>query len=170
MAGGSTGKTDGDGGSFALKPWELHGEGREFEKLGRELGKAVGTLEKDLAALGTPWGADQPGSAFAAVYGPARGELLGGLTALADQVGGVGAGLHTMAERTTDTDTSTADGFGGTPGSSGPSGQTGQVARPAVYSGAAVHPGSAVYAEPAVNTEPGATPGAAPAVPQDMSV
>ncbi|MBD0688779.1 hypothetical protein [Streptomyces sp. CBMA123] len=153
MADGSTGKSDGDGGSFALKPWELHGEGREFEKLGRELGKAVGTLEKDLAALGTPWGTDQPGSAFAAVYGPAHGELLGGLKALAGQVGGVGTGLHTMAERTTDTDTSTADGFGG-----GPRPATGPAARPAVY------------AVPAATSGPGATPGAAPAVPTDMSV
>ncbi|MGW2375068.1 MULTISPECIES: hypothetical protein [Kitasatospora] len=150
MAGGSTGTSDGGSGGFVLKPWELHGEGREFEKLGRELGKAVGTLDKGLAALGTPWGTDQPGSAFAAVYGPAHGELLGGLRALAGQVGQVGAGLHAMAERTTDTDTSTADGFGGQPDPS--AGPAGPVARPAVYSGS------------------GATPGAAPAVPQDMSV
>ncbi|MFD8701627.1 hypothetical protein ACFV1W_03255 [Kitasatospora sp. NPDC059648] len=150
MAGGSTGASDGGSGAFAIKPWELHGEGREFEKLGRELGKAVSTLEKGLAALGVPWGADQPGSAFAAVYGPAHGELLGGLRALAGQVGQVGGGLHAMAERTTDTDTSTADGFGGSPART--AGTPASVARPAVYSGT------------------GATPGAAPAVPQDMSV
>ncbi|MER7672109.1 hypothetical protein ABTY61_27130 [Kitasatospora sp. NPDC096128] len=156
MAGGSTGKSDGDGGGFALKPWELHGEGREFEKLGRELGKAVGALEKDLAALGAPWGADQPGSAFAAVYGPAHGELLGGLKALAGQVGKVGAGLHTMAERTTDTDTTTADGFGGNVGPAGDA--PGAVARPAVYQG------------PPATAGTGATPGAAPAVPRSMSV
>ena len=150
MAGGSTGAADGESGGFVLKPWELHGEGREFEKLGRELGKALSTLEQGLAALGAPWGADQPGNALAAVYGPAHGELLGGLRALAGQVGQVGAGLHTMAERTADTDTSTADGFGGTPAPT--AGTPGAVARPAVYSGT------------------GATPGAAPAVPQDMSV
>ncbi|MFJ8470465.1 hypothetical protein [Kitasatospora sp. NPDC094011] len=129
MADGSTGASDHDGAGFVLKPWELHGEGREFEKLGRELGKAVGALEKDLAVLGTPWGADRPGGAFAAVYGPARGELLGGLRALAGQLGGVGAGLHTMAERTTDTDTTTADGFGGTAGAATSSGA---VATPGV--------------------------------------
>ncbi|MFJ9775317.1 hypothetical protein ACIRVF_29385 [Kitasatospora sp. NPDC101157] len=150
MAGGSTGASDGGSGGFVLKPWELHGEAREFEKLGRELGKAVGALEKGLAELGTPWGTDQPGSAFAAVYGPAHGELIGGLRALAGQVGQVGAGLHTMAERTTDTDTSTADGFGASPAPT--AGTPASVARPAVYPGT------------------GATPGAAPAVPQDMSV
>ncbi|MGA5818692.1 hypothetical protein ACPC54_12650 [Kitasatospora sp. NPDC094028] len=121
---------------FVLRPWELHGEGREFEKIGRELTKAVSALEQGLAALGTPWGADGPGGVFAAAWGPARGELTGGLRGLATRVGQVGAGLHTMAGRTTDTDTSAATGFG---------------------------------AGPALPPQP-ATPGAAPAVPQDMSV
>ncbi|MGW3040688.1 hypothetical protein ACWC9T_11725 [Kitasatospora sp. NPDC001159] len=149
MAGGSTGKSDGGSGGFVIKPWELRGEGREFEKIGRELGKAADALEEGLTALGTPWGADKAGSAFAAVYGPAHGELLGGLKGLAGGVGRVGAGLHAMAERTTDTDTSTADGFGG-------------KARPAVNP-----PG----VSPAVYSVAGsATPGAAPVVPKDMSV
>ncbi|MBO1420247.1 hypothetical protein J0670_37335, partial [Streptomyces sp. FH025] len=127
-------------------------EGREFEKIGRELGKAAGALEKGLAALGAPWGTDQPGSAFAAVYGPSRGELIGGLRGLADRVGQVGAGLHAMAERTTDTDTSAASGFGG---SAGPS--SSPTASP--IASAAVH-----------SQDAGATPGAAPVVPKDMSV
>ncbi|SOB83448.1 hypothetical protein [Streptomyces sp. 1331.2] len=141
MAGGSTGASDRASGTFVLKPWELHGEGREFEKLGGELAKAVTALEQDLTALGAPWGADQPGSGFAAAYGPAYGELVGGLRGLAGRVGKVGAGLHAMAERTTDADSSAATGFGAGAGpESGPG------------------PG------------PGATPGAATVVPKDMSV
>ncbi|MFG3226454.1 hypothetical protein ACGF07_16940 [Kitasatospora sp. NPDC048194] len=156
MAGGSTGASDGRSSGFFLKPWELHGEGREFERIGGELGKAVGALEKGLAELGTPWGTDQPGSAFAAVYGPARGELLGGLKALAGGVGGVGAGLHAMAGRTTDTDTVTADGFAGTSRpAGGPAG--GRPTGPAVAS--AARP----VADPA-------TPGAAPVVPRGTAV
>lgn len=151
MAGGSTGASDRAGGGFVLKPWELHGEGREFEKLGGELTKAVAALEQDLAALGTPWGTDAPGSGFAAVYGPAHGELVGGLRGLAGQVGKVGAGLHTIAERTTDTDTSAAGGFGA-----------------AVEGGTGVGPGAPAVS--AVYSTTGATPGAAPAVPKDMSV
>ncbi|MFJ9607882.1 WXG100 family type VII secretion target [Kitasatospora sp. NPDC101176] len=109
-------------GDFVLKPWELRGEAREFERIGRDLAKAVGALERDLAALGAPWGTDRPGSGFATVYGPARGELAGGLRGLAGRLGQVGAGLHTMADRTADTDTSAAAGFGppgaaATPGS-----------------------------------------------------
>ncbi|MBV2154598.1 hypothetical protein [Kitasatospora sp. SUK 42] len=162
MAGGSTGTSDGGSGAFVIKPWELHGEGREFEKIGRELGKAVGALEKGLAALGTPWGADQPGSAFAAVYGPSHGELVGGLRGLAGQVGQVGAGLHAMAERTTDTDTSAASGFGGFAGTTGPG---------ASPTGPGASPIASPAASPAVHTQDaGATPEVAPVVPKDMSV
>ncbi|MEU9042320.1 MULTISPECIES: hypothetical protein [unclassified Kitasatospora] len=155
MAGGSTGASDRAGGAFVLKPWELHGEGREFEKIGGELTKAVAALERDLAALGAPWGTDTPGSGFATVYGPAHGELVGGLRGLAGRVGKVGTGLHAMAERTTDTDTSAASGFGGGVGG-GAEGVTG--------------PGPGAAAVSAVYSTTGATPGAAPAVPKDMSV
>ncbi|MEU8920783.1 hypothetical protein AB0D10_07535 [Kitasatospora sp. NPDC048545] len=149
MADGRTGASDRAGGQFVLKPWELHGEGREFEKLGGELAKAVAALERDLGALGTPWGTDRPGSGFAAVYGPARGGLVGGLRGLAGGVGKVGTGLHAMAERTTDTDTSAASGFG---------------------AGTGAGNGTGVTAVAAVHPTAGATPGAAPAVPKDMSV
>ncbi|WP_316523078.1 hypothetical protein [Kitasatospora brasiliensis] len=130
MAGGSTGASGRATGEFVLKPWELHGEGREFERIGGELAKAVTALEQGLAALGAPWGADQPGSGFAAAYGPARGELVGGLRELAGQVTDVGTGLHTMAARTADTDTSAAKGFGAT-------------AVPTVSSGSSATPGAA---------------------------
>ncbi|MFD8752072.1 hypothetical protein ACFV0O_13985 [Kitasatospora sp. NPDC059577] len=111
----------------------------------RRTGEGRCRLERDLGALGTPWGTDRPGSGFAAAYGPARGGLVGGLRGLAGGVGKVGTGLHAMAERTTDTDTSAASGFGAEAGNG-------------VTAVAAVHPTT------------GATPGAAPAVPKDMSV
>ncbi|MFG2903785.1 hypothetical protein ACGF13_01770 [Kitasatospora sp. NPDC048286] len=153
MAGGSTGASGRAGGEFVLRPWELHGEGREFEKLGGELAKAVTALEEGLAAIGAPWGADQPGSGFATVYGQARGELVGGLRGLAGRVAGVGAGLHTMAARTADTDSSAASGFGATAGSGAAAGSGVPVVTSAVYS-----------------TAPEATPGAVPVVPGDKSV
>ncbi|MGW7444814.1 hypothetical protein [Kitasatospora sp. NPDC054795] len=164
MAGGSTGASGRAGGEFVLKPWELHGEGREFEKLGGELAKAVTALEQGLAALGAPWGTDRPGSGFAAVYGQARGELVGGLRGLAGRVTGVGAGLHTMAARTADADSSAASGFGATavPGAAGAA-----VPGAAAVSGV---PGASPVVPAVYSTAPGATPGAAPAVPKDMSV
>ncbi|WP_380278434.1 hypothetical protein [Kitasatospora purpeofusca] len=103
----------GGGSEFVIKPWELQGEGREFERISADFGKAAGALEQGLAALGSPWGADGPGSGFAAVYREAHGGLVGGLRGLAGRLGTVGAGLHGMAERTADTDTSAASGFAG---------------------------------------------------------
>lgn len=166
MAGGSTGASGGAGGKaggeFVLKPWELRGEAREFEKLGGELAKAVTTLEQGLAALGAPWGTDQPGSGFATVYGQARGELVGGLRGLAGRVAGIGAGLHTMAARTADADSSAASGFGATAVPAGPGAS--------VASGVPAVPGAPAGTPAVYSTAPGATPGAAPAVPKDMSV
>ncbi|MFE2111379.1 hypothetical protein ACFXAF_36720 [Kitasatospora sp. NPDC059463] len=112
MAGGSS--------EFVIKPWELHGEGREFERISADFGKAATALEQGLAALGSPWGADAPGSGFAAAYREAHGALVGGLRGLAGRLGTVGTGLHGMAERTADADTSAASGFaGGAPGGRG---------------------------------------------------
>ncbi|MFE4977809.1 hypothetical protein ACFRAR_37615 [Kitasatospora sp. NPDC056651] len=164
MAGGSTGASGPAEGEFVLKPWELHGEGREFEKVGGELVKAVTALEQGLAALGTPWGTDQPGSGFAAVYGPARGELVDGLRGLADRVTGVGAGLHTMAARTADADTSAAKGFGATaaPGAPDLPGAPGVPGVPGAS--------SVPVPSPPLSSPPSATPGAAPVVPEDTSV
>ncbi|MFE4514494.1 hypothetical protein ACFRMQ_09945 [Kitasatospora sp. NPDC056783] len=160
MAGGSTGASGPAEGEFVLKPWELHGEGREFEKIGGELAKAVTALEQGLAALGTPWGTDQPGSGFAAVYGPARGEIVDGLRGLADRVTGVGTGLHAMAARTADADTSAAKGFGATAVPGGPD-------LPGVPGAASATP---AVSSPRDSSTPSATPGAAPVVPKDMSV
>ncbi|MEU3569519.1 hypothetical protein AB0E96_13995 [Kitasatospora sp. NPDC036755] len=60
MAAGSTGASDRAGGEPVLKPRELRGEGREFEKLGGDPAKAATALERGLAALGAPWGTDRP--------------------------------------------------------------------------------------------------------------
>ncbi|MEV6974663.1 hypothetical protein [Kitasatospora sp. NPDC093806] len=108
------------GNSFVIKPWELHGEAREFERIAQDFGKAATALEQGLAALGSPWGLDRPGTGFATVYREAHGGLLGGLRGLAGRLGQVGAGLHGMAERTADADSSAASGFGGgVPGAPG---------------------------------------------------
>ncbi|MFF2042478.1 hypothetical protein ACFVVX_18825 [Kitasatospora sp. NPDC058170] len=114
MASGSSTGASG-GGKLVIKPWELHGEGREFEKISQDFGKAAAALEQSLTALGSPWGLDRPGSGFAAAYQEAQGPLLGGLRGLAGRLGQVGTGLHTMAERTAAADGTAAAAFG--PGS-----------------------------------------------------
>ncbi|RKE19738.1 WXG100 family type VII secretion target [Streptomyces sp. TLI_171] len=89
---------------LVIRSWELHGEGREFESISNEFGGAARQLESGLAALGAPWGADAPGQPFGAAYGEAREGVLAGLQGLAERLARIGAGLHTMADRTERTD------------------------------------------------------------------
>ncbi|WP_371497781.1 hypothetical protein OG871_17665 [Kitasatospora sp. NBC_00374] len=81
-----------------IKPWEVHGEGREFEAISGDFAQAATELENSLAGLGTPWGTDEPGSGFAAAYGEAREGVLAGLQGLAERLGRIGGGLHAMAD------------------------------------------------------------------------
>ena|SRR5947209_2774814 len=107
-------------GEFLIKPWEVHGEGREFESISNDFARAALALEQGLTGLGTPWGGDEPGSGFGAAYGEAQPELLAGLHGLADRLGGIGTGLHTMADRTSGTeDEVTATFSSGAPAGTG---------------------------------------------------
>lgn len=111
----------GAGGEFLIKPWEVHGEGREFENISNDFARAALALEQGLAGLGTPWGRDEPGSGFGSAYGEAQPELLAGLNSLAGKLGGIGAGLHTMADQASGTEDEvsasfTSAGAGGTGG------------------------------------------------------
>ena len=105
---GGTGGT-GNGGSgpgehFSVKPWEMHGEGREFEQISNDFARAALGLEQSLAALGTPWGQDAPGSGFGSGYQEARESVFGALNGIADRLGKIGTGLHSMADHAADTD------------------------------------------------------------------
>ncbi|MFD9128946.1 WXG100 family type VII secretion target [Kitasatospora sp. NPDC059571] len=94
-----------------LKPWELHGEGREFEGVSNDFARAALDLENGLAALGTPWGRDEPGQGFGSAYEGAREGVLAGLHGLADRLGGIGTGLHTMADNAEHNDQDNRDAF-----------------------------------------------------------
>lgn len=122
--GGSSGSSTGGAGEhFSVDPWEMHGEGREFEKISNDFARATLGLEQSLAGLGTPWGADEPGSGFAAEYQGARETVLGALHGIADRLGRIGTGLHGMADQVTDTD----DGIGADFAATATSGPVGAV-------------------------------------------
>ncbi|WP_431679234.1 WXG100 family type VII secretion target [Kitasatospora sp. KL5] len=94
-----------------IKPWELHGEGREFENVSNDFARAALELENGLAALGTPWGRDEPGEGFGTAYEGAREGVLAGLQGLADRIGGIGTGLHTMADNAEQADRGNEQAF-----------------------------------------------------------
>lgn len=109
----ATGTGDGRmGDQVQIKPWEIHGEGREFENISGEFAQAASHLESQLATLGTPWGQDEPGSDFGTAYGEARDRVLAGLHGLADRLGGIGAGLHTMADNAAQNEDQVRSDFG----------------------------------------------------------
>ncbi|GAA0675240.1 hypothetical protein GCM10010193_30280 [Kitasatospora atroaurantiaca] len=110
----------GAAGEFRIKPWEVHGEGREFENISNDFARAALALEHGLAGLGTPWGKDEPGAGFGSAYGEAQTDIMAGLNGLADRLGGIGAGLHTMADQASRTeDDVRADFTGGKAGAGG---------------------------------------------------
>ncbi len=111
-------------GEFRLNPWEVHGEGREFENISNDFARAALALEQGLSGLGTPWGTDEPGTGFGTAYGEAQPQLLGGLHTLADKLAGIGTGLHTMADQASGTETEVTASFtaGGSPGTGGTGG------------------------------------------------
>ncbi|MEV4556727.1 hypothetical protein AB0K51_06985 [Kitasatospora sp. NPDC049285] len=86
------------GDKFVIRSWEVHGEGREFEAISTEFAGAAKQLESGLAGLGSPWGQDAPGQPFGSAYGEAREGVLAGLQGLAERLGRIGQGLHTMAD------------------------------------------------------------------------
>ncbi|MDH6124433.1 hypothetical protein [Kitasatospora sp. GP82] len=115
---------------FRIKPWEVHGEGREFEQLSNDFARAALALEHGMAGLGEPWGKDDPGSGFGKAYGEAQPELMAGLNGLADRLGGIGTGLHTMADQASRTEEEVTSDFarqdrGGPAGGTAPGGGTG---------------------------------------------
>jgi hypothetical protein len=131
MSGNSSRSGAGSGGGsgehFSVDPWEMHGEGREFEKISNDFARASLGLEQSLAGLGTPWGTDEPGSGFGTEYQQARETVIGALHGIADRLGQIGTGLHGMADHVTDTDGGITADFGrvatsGAPGAVPPGG------------------------------------------------
>ncbi|MER5640833.1 hypothetical protein ABT095_28265 [Kitasatospora sp. NPDC002227] len=107
MTASATGKGDG----FVLKPWELHGEGKEFESVSNDFARAATALEQGLANLGTPWGADRPGHGFGTAWTAAQPQLVAGINGLASKLGTVGSGLHAMADSVSGTEDEVTTSF-----------------------------------------------------------
>ncbi|MFB7665031.1 hypothetical protein ACFC1R_13920 [Kitasatospora sp. NPDC056138] len=91
-------------GQFDIKPWELQGEGREFESISNDFARASMALSSGLEALGEPWGDDQIGEYFGTVYKGARDGIVESMDHLSEQIGKIGDGLQQMADAVSSTD------------------------------------------------------------------
>lgn len=85
----------------------------EFAGLADRAAAIAGELNRALDALGQPWGKDDVGQSFAAVYSGPSGETRSGVDAAAGQLRDMGERLTAMARAYRAADASAADSFGG---------------------------------------------------------
>lgn len=86
-------------GSFEIDVEALRSASGDVAGIATDLEDAVLRLRAGLDRLGTPWGSDDPGRAFAAQHVPAGDRLRDHLGDLVDGLVSIGDGLMTMAAR-----------------------------------------------------------------------
>jgi uncharacterized protein YukE len=79
----------------------------DFDGLTERAGKLSGELNQTLDALGTPWGDDEVGQSFAAVYSGPSGQTRTGMDAVPGHLGDMRTRLTEMAAAYRDVDAAT---------------------------------------------------------------
>lgn len=91
-------------GAFEIDLAALRSSASDVASMAADLDDAVLRLRAGLHRLGTPWGSDDPGRAFAGQHVPSSGRLLEHLDQLVAGLASVGNGLEVMAERYEDSE------------------------------------------------------------------
>jgi uncharacterized protein YukE len=99
---------------FSTDPAALARHAGEFDGLAERAGKLAGDLNRTLDELGRPWGDDEVGTSFAAVYSGPSAETRTGLTGTSDHLADMGARLKAMASAYRDVDAAAHDRLRGT--------------------------------------------------------
>lgn len=94
---------------FTADPAALARHAGEFDGLAERAGKLAGDLNGTLDELGKPWGDDEVGTSFAAVYSGPSDATRTGLTGTSDQLTDMGARLKAMATAYHDVDAAAHD-------------------------------------------------------------
>ena len=84
----------------------------EFAGLADRAASIAGELTRTLDALGQPWGKDEVGQSFAAIYSGPSNETRSGVDGASGQLRDMGERLTAMAQAYRAADTSAAEGFG----------------------------------------------------------
>jgi hypothetical protein len=90
---------------FTTDPATLVRHAGEFDGLAERAGRIAGDLNGVLDDLGKPWGDDEVGDSFAAVYSGPSDSTRTGLTGTADHLTDMGARLKAMAGAYEEVDT-----------------------------------------------------------------
>lgn len=83
---------------FAINTGRLRGSGREFQRLGEQLGGRQGGLNAQLAGSPAVWGADEEGAAFGGQYQEITAKVQELITAMAEAFDTVGTNLGLNAD------------------------------------------------------------------------
>nr|WP_042195651.1 WXG100 family type VII secretion target [Kibdelosporangium sp. MJ126-NF4]CEL22139.1 hypothetical protein [Kibdelosporangium sp. MJ126-NF4]CTQ92920.1 hypothetical protein [Kibdelosporangium sp. MJ126-NF4] len=84
----------------------------EFGGLADRAASIAGELNRTLDSLGQPWGKDEVGQSFAAIYSGPSTDTRSGVDGAAGQLRDMGDRLTAMARAYRSADSSAADGFG----------------------------------------------------------
>lgn len=94
----------GNGGQFTINPAEINGEAPKFSTASTDLQTALTTLNRSLAALGSPWGDDSQGAAFGKAYSPQQTAITKSLAVLVQGLESIHEGLAAHADNHAGTD------------------------------------------------------------------
>jgi hypothetical protein len=90
-----------------INPDQLMDSARAMAACAEDLANQVNALQSTVTT-GNPWGADEQGSMFGALYNAVLGHALEALGSHVDQLGEAAAGLATMANSTKEVDAGAA--------------------------------------------------------------
>jgi hypothetical protein len=93
---------------LSMQPEQIQLAAGRFTETGNDLLTTLTRTRRALDALGTPWGEDDPGKAFARDYLPDASNTVEVIGLLAGALSGIATGLHQMATTTVEFDHTTA--------------------------------------------------------------
>ncbi|MCX4748163.1 WXG100 family type VII secretion target [Kitasatospora sp. NBC_01287] len=103
--------SDAAGGGFSVHPDEILAAAPQFTSDSENIKAAVANLESTLGRIGSPWGADKQGKAFAAAYTPQHTQLIQSMGVLVQGLASIHLGLEAMAGNHQGADTASAAGL-----------------------------------------------------------
>ena len=95
------------GGQIDIQPESLEAAGRTLAQVAQQMADAVANLQTAVTAS-NPWGGDETGTLFSAVYNEVLGQALTGLTSYVEQTGYAAAALVQQASEAVETDDAAA--------------------------------------------------------------
>jgi uncharacterized protein YukE len=96
------------GGQIDIRPESLAAAGSSLARTAEQMADAVTQLQATVTGSGNPWGGDETGTMFSAVYTAVLDHALTSLSSYVEQVGYAAVALSAQAQEAVDTDDAAA--------------------------------------------------------------